>query len=152
MIRNMRNKLYFLFFMLSPLFGEEDNALPVEGQTYNYWHEFVNMLITLAVILTLVVISVWFLKRYMRSRMHNLNRGTGIKIYERRALNAKASLYIVDILGKSVVISESAAGIQLITELDPETDLDALLAPPQPAFRKSLRQKIFKLVRRDDSS
>lgn len=147
----MRKKIYFLLFMLSPLFGEEE-TIAAGGKSYNYWQEFVNMLITLALILTLVFITVWFLKRFMRSRMHTLNRNTGIKIYERRALNPKASLYIVEILGKAVVISESPAGIQLITELDPDTNLDSLHSPPSPTFSKGLHRKIFKMFEKKSPS
>ena len=94
----------------------------VEAQSYNYWGDFVNMLMMLGVILVLIFVSVFALKKLMRSRMQQLNKSTGIKIVERRNLNSKASLYVVEILGKSVVISESPACIHLVTELPEEKD------------------------------
>ncbi len=113
----------------------------------NYWGEFTSMLMTLGVILLLIFVTVFVLKRLMRSRVKQLNSQAGIKVLERRALNAKASLYLVDVLGKGVVISESAAGIQLITELPEELDavqaLDDLQESdlePGPSFAQKLRK------------
>lgn len=64
----------------------------------------------------------------MRSKMRELNRSTGIKILERRVLSQKSSLYLVDVLGKAIVISDSQAGVQLLTEFPPGTDVELLLA------------------------
>lgn len=117
----------------------------VMGQSYNYWGQFINMLVTLGCILVLIFVSVYVLKRLMRSRIQHLNRSTGIKILERRALNSKSSLYLVDILGKGVVISESQSGIQVVTEFPSdvkvEEKLDELLEEPTE-IRESLIQKI----------
>ena len=104
------------------LFAEEPSLLELaqnfsEGKSYNYWGEFVNMIITLMIVVALIFISVIVLKKVMRSRMHHINRGARIKIIERRPINQKASLYLVDIAGKIVMIGESPAGLNLITEL-----------------------------------
>lgn len=96
---------------------------------YSYGSEVVNMLITLFFVLGLAFVSVIFMRKMMRSKMRGLNRGSGIKILERRALNQKTSLYLVDILGKGVVIGESQnGGLQLICEFPPGTDLELKLA------------------------
>jgi flagellar biogenesis protein FliO len=121
------------------------------GQSYNYWGQFVNMVVTLGFILILIFISVYVLKRLMRSRIQHLNRSTGIKILERRSLNSKASLYLIDVLGKGVVISESPAGIQVVTEFPSdvkvEEKLEELLEEPTPireSFTKKLRRMLPK--------
>ena len=151
-------RLLGLFLLISSsIFGEE--AAPLGGQGYNYWEEFVNMLITLAVILVLVGLSVWFLKRFNRSRLRNLNSATGIKVLERRALNQKASLYLIDVLGKGVVISESqAGGIQVITEFPDGTNVSLLLEekqelePPKVTFKGMLQRKMRRMTKRHESS
>lgn len=122
-----------------------------EGQTYNYWAEFANMLMTLAFIIVLIIVTVWVLKKVMRSRVQNLNRSAGIKILERRPLNQKSSLYLVNILGKGVVISESQAGVQVITEFSEETNIEKLLEQlqaeqnSQVSFRESFTKKMKRL-------
>ncbi|MCC5833023.1 MAG: flagellar biosynthetic protein FliO [Chlamydiales bacterium] len=121
----------------------------VIGQSYNYWGQFVNMLLTLGIILVLIFVSVYFLKRLMRSRIEHLNRSTGIKILERRALNSKSSLYLIDVLGKGIVIAESQAGIQVVTELPAdvkvEEKLDELHEEPA-AIQESFIQRLKKLA------
>jgi len=153
--------MYWLipFLLISSyLFGEESSldeltTQAVEGQNYNYWGEFVHMLITLLFILVVIFVSIWFLKRIMRSRWKHLNRATGIKILERRALNPKASLYLVTILGKGVVIAESQAGIHTITEFTDEVDIEHLLDQTvEETTRPSLGDRLTKKIRGFTSS
>ena len=99
-----------------------------EGQGYNYWGEFVNMIITLMIVVGLIFVSIVVLKKILRSRVHQLNRGAQIKILERRAINQKASLYLVNIGGKVVMIGESPAGLHLITEL-PDFEMEEEVSP-----------------------
>lgn len=152
-------KLFFFFFcLIQPLMAEESQSTFVEfaeqaaeGQTYNYWGEFVNMLLTLLFILGLIFLSVWALKKIMRSRIQHLNRSTAIKILERRPLTQKSSLYLVDILGKGIVISESPSGIQLVAEFAEGTKVEQLMEelgqePAPISFKKALTNKIRKLA------
>lgn len=120
----------------------------VMPQSYNYWGQFVNMLTTLGIILVLIFISVYLLKRLMRSRIQHLNKTTGIKILERRALHSKASLYLIDVLGKGVVISESASGIQVVTEFPEGFKVEEKLAhltEESESFRESFAKKLKKI-------
>lgn len=114
--------------------------------------ELLEMFMTLAFVLGLAFFSLWFLKRFMRSRGQAINKSSNIKVLERRTLNQKSSLYLVDILGKAIVIAESPSGIQLITEFPPETDLEALLAQenekqnPKVPFKDILQGKLSKFM------
>lgn len=120
-------------------FASHDNL----GQGYNYWGQFVNMLLTLGFIIVLIFVTVYVLKRLMRSRIQHLNKSTGIKILERRALNSKTSLYLIDVLGKGVVISESQSGIQVVTEFPPDVNVEEMLGQQQnnPSLFKELIEK-----------
>lgn len=139
-----------LLFLSSSLFAEEVKP----PSPFNFMGEFVNMLLTLALVLGLVFISLVFLKKLMRSKMRQLNYTTGIKILERRVLNTKSSLYLVDILGKGIVISESPAGIQLVTEFPPGTDIELLLTEEKMAgsekitLKEGLQKKIASLFKK----
>jgi flagellar biogenesis protein FliO len=138
-----------MFFLAEAGAMAELASEEVIGQSYNYWGQFVNMLLSLGFILVLIFVSVYFLKRLMRSRIQHLNRSTGIKILERRALNSKASLYLIDVLGKGVVIAESQAGIQLVTELPNDVNvgekLDELAEEPT-AIKESFAQKLRRIA------
>lgn len=129
----------FLFFFI-PLFGDDTiGAITAqESQSYNFWGEFVNMIATLVFVLILIVATIWMLKKIMRSRTQTLNRTNGIKILERRPLNQKAALYLIDILGKGVVIAESPAGIHLVTELPEDIKVEALMEQLQETRKPRL--------------
>lgn len=152
----MRHFLVLLLFICTPLLADDTASLEVS--TYNYGGQFVNMLLTLGFVLVLIFASVWFLKKIMRSRLQTLNRSNGIKILERRPLTPKASLYLVDILGKGVVISESPSGIQLVTEFPKEVNiqdlLDARQEEPKPgaSFSASLANTIKKMTTKTQNS
>jgi flagellar biosynthetic protein FliO len=150
---------FLLLFLCSPLCaetkGEKIEILKEtlsesgsEGKPYSYWHDFINMLFSLLFILIILGVSIWFLKRMMRSRLRHLNRSTSIKILERRPLSPKASLYLVEILGKGIVISESQNGIQTITEFGPEIHLEKLMTSeekPRLTFSEMLQKKLKSL-------
>jgi flagellar biosynthetic protein FliO len=144
--------LLFIFFI-----GDEAiNGISVEeGQNYNFISEFVNMLVTLVFVLILIFVSVWLLKKIMRSRTQTLNRSNGIKILERRPLNQKASLYLLDILGKGVVIAESQAGIQVITQFEENVRIEELYGQlkedkaPSLSFGETLAKKLRRSSTKD---
>ncbi|MCH9625053.1 MAG: hypothetical protein S4CHLAM123_02200 [Chlamydiales bacterium] len=155
----MRKILFLLFFTTASVFADETsqelfNGVQ-EGQSYNFMGEFVNMLLTLGFIMVMIFATVFFLKKYMRSRVQTLNKSNGIKILERRPLNNKSSLYLVDILGKGVVISESQAGIHVITEFSEDVHIDQLLDQLQGdqnsrvSFSESFTKKMRKLTSRN---
>jgi flagellar biosynthetic protein FliO len=137
-----------LFFFSHLFFADADShtilAVAEEGKSYNYWQEFVNMLITLGVILGLIFVTVWLLKRFMASRGRQLNRSSSIQILERRQLNQKSALYLVKIHQKKVVISESPAGIQLICECGEEEESRDEVEDEElsPSFSTLLKDKI----------
>ena len=138
------------------LFIADTAPLALQQATYSYGTDLLNMLLTLGFVLALAFVSIIFLRRMMRQKMKQLNRATGIKILERRALNQKSSLYLVDILGKGVVISESqGGGIQLITEFPAGTDLELLLAEEETldksksSLKDSLQKNLSRFLKRD---
>lgn len=154
----MKRCLALFLFFFTPLFGEDiTGEIAKESQSYNYWSEFVNMVVTLVFVLILIFAAVWLLKKIMRSRVRTLNRSNGIKILERRPLNPKAALYLVDILGKGVVISESQAGIHVVTEFPENLKVEELLEQmqeankPKASFKEMFAKKMRKTTNENPS-
>lgn len=140
--------LFLLLIMPLCAFADQKENL----KDFDYGSDFVNMLISLVFVIGLIILTAFFLKKLMRSRMKHINQANSIRVLERRALNQKASLYLVDVLGKGIVIAESQHGIQLITEFSSDVNIQELMETqikeekPSAAFSEIL-QKIKKKIR-----
>jgi flagellar protein FliO/FliZ len=65
------------------------------------------MFLTLIALTTLMALTVWFIRRLIRSR---LEKGVGeqkIEIIEKRLLSPKTMLYLVEVDGEQVLLAES---------------------------------------------
>lgn len=80
--------------------------------------EFINMLTTLGVIVAIILIATWFLKRMVNTKIEQLNTTSLIKIVERRTLTPKTSLYLVDIKGAGFILAESINGVTSLGSFD----------------------------------
>ena len=140
-------------FSLLPFFGtlllgneipiDSEETGPILAPSGSFFGEFINMLITLVVLLIVVFFFFFFLKKLMKRGIKEKD-GKGIRILQQKAINPKASLYLLDICGKGVVIADSPQGIQKITEFPEGTDLQALLieeTPPKPSFKEIMQNK-----------
>lgn len=83
-----------------------------------YKPAFLKMFLTLFALLVLVFITFWMFKRLMKVRLHQANLTKSIKILEKRALSPKSILYLIEIEGKKVVISESNLEVRKIKDLE----------------------------------
>lgn len=86
-------------------FGEE--IAPAASPSYE--GAFLRLIFTVLGLLALLIITIWFLRRLQQGRLGgNINTSTkSIKILERRPLSPKSMLYLVEIAGKRIVLSES---------------------------------------------
>jgi len=118
----------------------EDDSAP---KAYNFWNEFTNMVITLALILGTLIVFAWILKRFLSKRVIQVNATSSIRIIERRALSPKTAIYLLDVLGKGIIIGESPAGLNALGELPLETNLNNTRDskhPNQALFRKCMNE------------
>ena len=104
-----------------PLYPIDLNKL--EKQNDRFFSELLSMLATLGLIIAFLLIVAWFLKKFMNTRLEQMNVSSKIKIVERRMLSQKSSLYVIEIEGRTYLISESHSG---------SSSIAALSAPPQP--------------------
>lgn len=85
-----------------------------------FFEEFMQMLYTLGMLVAVLMVGMWILKRLMAVRIEQANISSAIKIQERRNLTPKTTIYILGIFGKSFAIAESSNGITLLGEGDLE--------------------------------
>lgn len=114
---------------------QPDVSGPQAQSVDRFFSEFLNMLVTLSLIIILILIAAWFLKRMLNTRMQQVNSTSPIKILERRALTPKTAVYLLDIHGKGFVIADSQNGVTNLGEIS----LDAVASvaeDDQSAFRK----------------
>lgn len=82
-----------------------------EQESDRFLSEFMNMLTTLGIIVVIILIATWFLKKMVNSRIQQLNTTSAIKVVERRTLTPKTSLYLLDINGVGFILAESTNGV-----------------------------------------
>lgn len=114
-------------------------------EEFHYWHEFFKMMLILGAILGSVLLLAWFLKKFLNKRVKILNHENTIKILERRNLSQKSMLYVVEVSGKQLLISDSQnSGVQLLSELHKDTtpaqSVDASLKTQTIASKFSFSQ------------
>ncbi len=80
----------------------------------NFMKEFINMLMTLGAIITVLLLASYLLKRMANSRIQQMNESSEIKILERRSITAKTAVYLLDVRGAQYALVESHNGLILL--------------------------------------
>ena len=160
LLRTITTLLLSLLLSSTALSASEEQSLlssvseeqAVEVKEYHFWEEFLNMILALAFIVTLIMVASSMLKRLSRNRMHQANDANLIKILERRALTPKSAIYLIEVAGQAIVIADSASGIQTLAELPMGTDLEEV-APPnkEGALKFSFREIIQRKLRQSSA-
>ncbi len=76
---------------------------------------------TIAILLggiILVIIGVWFFKRYSGGSLQPGNSMKTIKVLEKRPISPKSMLYLIEVGGQKILISESQFEVRTISELE----------------------------------
>lgn len=97
---------------------EEKPVVDIHKTTDVYEMAFVKMIVVLIALLTLVILTIWMFKKFSRGRLCTLNYLKSIKILEKRPLSPKSMLYLIEIRGKQVLLSESQFEVRSITTLE----------------------------------
>jgi len=77
----------------------------------------VNMLSTLGLLLAVVLGCAYVLKRTLNARMMQMNESSVIKILERRSLNPKSIIYLIEVEGEQMLVGESSSGLHPLGSL-----------------------------------
>lgn len=107
-----------LFLAKAYLIGEEAPPLPIieeespfERNAPDFQESLYQMLTTLGLLLLVVIGVAYFLKRFLNQRMEQINADSDIKVLERRSLNPKSAIYLIEVEGTKMLVGESASGL-----------------------------------------
>ena len=119
----MKQRLFFLLcwmFFTVFSFAEEQETITASKDTElttplledslpttDFSKTFIRMLISLAAIIILLLVTYWALKKMMRMKQIHANQQKNIKILEKRMLSPKTMLYLIEINGNKIFLSES---------------------------------------------
>lgn len=81
---------------------------------------FGKMMISLVILVALLVVTYWFLRRLIQNR---LQKGVGnglIQVIEKRMISPKTMLYLIEVEGKKTLIAESQLEIKRVMDLPPQ--------------------------------
>ena len=115
-------------FMQDPGFGGDAGA---GGAS------FLLMILQTLVALALVCGLAYFIFRWLLPRLGVARTGGGmVRVVERAGLDARSSLYVIEVAGRWLLVASSEAGVQLVSELDPKAAEEAESASPEqrPTF------------------
>ncbi len=107
--------------------------LPSNPEFDRFYGEFFKMLTMLGLIVVFLMALTWFVKRFLNTRLQQMNSGSLVQVVERRFLTPKTSIYVLEIMGKRVVIAESHSGVTVINEFSP--------SPTSSRFAQLLEEK-----------
>jgi flagellar biosynthetic protein FliO len=109
-----------------------------------FMSDFINMLFSLGLLVALILIVSWFLKKFLNTRIQQVNTTSLIKIIERRALTPKTTVYVLEVNNKQIVIAESSNGVTKLAENGFEKEETEQTQPekPRPSFGQILNNKM----------
>ena len=130
-----------------PVFPIEDIIDQPPQQNDKFYAEFINMLASLGLIIALIFIVAWFLKRLANTRLTQANSTSVIRIIEKRVISPKTALYLLEIEGTGLLIAESVSGVTRLSEFPLEA-LDSQKTSKSQPVSASLPSSFEKLLDR----
>jgi flagellar biosynthetic protein FliO len=95
---------------------EETGTEPVKPKEDRFIFDFINMLASLGLIIAILLIATWILKRLLNTHLQQVNSSSNIKVLEKRALSPKTAIYIIEVNNRNLVLAESVNGITRLSE------------------------------------
>lgn len=103
------------------------------GNSSRFFQEFLHMLSILGIMIAVLLLAAWFMKRLVAGRVQQGNSSSSIKILERRGLTAKTAIYLIEIDEHRIAISESSNGATLLFHVKSSE-------PQQPSFEQLINR------------
>lgn len=88
------------------------------SDTLTYENIFIKTVLALIGLLLIIFLGIWVLKKLSGSRTRQMNMLKMVKVLEKRPISPKSILYLVEVAGRKVLISESQLEVRMITQLD----------------------------------
>lgn len=113
---NVRLLVIFIGLLgINVIFGEElssplSEPAPIELDNSRFYIELLKMLGLLAIVVGVMILISWALKRVVSTRITQMNDSSIIKVIDQRTISPKTSVFVVEVLEKQVLIIESQNG------------------------------------------
>lgn len=104
--------------VLPPEKMEEETPATVHYTTESYETTFIKTIVVLVGLLVLVTLTIWMFRKISHGRFRGVNMMKSIKVLEKRPLSPKSMLYLIEVNGKQVLLSESQLEVRNIATLD----------------------------------
>lgn len=105
------------------------DAFPLEHETppeivtdNRFLGEFFYMLLMLGMLIGVVLLAGYLLRRLTASRIEALNTSSRIKVQETRSLSQRSQVYLIEVDDKEYLVAENHAGISLLAVENPCVD------------------------------
>lgn len=148
-IKFMRKWLSILFLICyafqGQLFAEEEaitlipdgkgnleiqgNPYPLDNEEFyrelpatDYQSALIKMFVVLILLIGMIGLTIWLIKRFMRTRSEVQNRSNQIQIIEKRVLSPKSMLYLIEVENQKILISESHLEVRPIEKIADDQD------------------------------
>lgn len=127
-----------LSLIISPLFlGATEEPLPlVDVGQDRFFDEFMHMLTTLGLIVGVIFLISWFLKKMVNTRIQQANTDSYIKILEKRVLSPRSNLYVLEVYDKHLIVGETMNTMQILGEFDVPPENSSVSSLSQPLQRE----------------
>jgi len=90
--------------------------LEEDGENPDFTNQLVNLTFAIVLVIILMVILTWVLKRFMQGKIQQMNVSSPIKLLETRSISTKTALHLIEVENRTILIGESAGGIEKLTE------------------------------------
>ncbi|MCI5053095.1 MAG: flagellar biosynthetic protein FliO [Simkaniaceae bacterium] len=116
--------ILFLFALAGPLLADElpPQLAQTEAAHEDYQKLFNRTVTMVVVVIGMVILTIYLVKRMGYARSLQLNSSKHIKIIERRPISPKSILYLVQVANKTLVIAESQVNVKEMTTFERELD------------------------------
>ena len=119
-------KKYFILCALvcAPLFSSEEalsfeEPIPTKAQeTIEMENTAIKIVLGLVFLLIAIAVAFWVIRKMAGSRANSLNHLKSIKVLEKRPISPKSMLYLIEIAGRQVLISESQLEVRTVSKLE----------------------------------
>lgn len=95
-------------------FSLQEPPPPEMAQDNRFLNEFFYMLFMLAILIGVVLLASWFLKRMLHTRIEQLNTQSQIKIVDKRALSQKTIIYLIEYEDQKFMVAETPTSLVTI--------------------------------------
>ena len=120
----MKKYFYFLVLATAPLLA--DDSLPTfdheESSVFKatdvYEDLFLKTVLALVGLLLVIFLGVILIRKLSSSRTKHMNLLKSVKVLERRPLSPKSVLYLIEVAGRKILLSESQLEVRSIANLD----------------------------------